>query len=88
VPSKNSPRAELDDLHADLPRSASDRQDPPADGNPDWVSDIEKLGLELHAKFCEATEDAKDVLSAHPLASVTAALLLGIVIGCMMGRGR
>lgn len=88
MPAKDALPAELDELHADLTRSAPDRPDSPADGSSDWVTDIEKIGMALHAELSEAAEDAEDIVSAHPLAAVGAAMLLGIVIGRMMGRVR
>lgn len=76
--------AELNELHADLARLSQEEVDAPAANKPDWVEELEKLGLDLRAKLAEASEDAEDMVRAHPLAAISAALLLGIIIGRMM----
>jgi len=51
-------------------------------------SEIEKMLGELQKKFGEASDDAEDIIAAHPFASVAAAFLLGILVANFMSRGR
>ena len=51
-------------------------------------SEIEKMLGELQKKFGEASDDAEDIIAAHPFASVAAAFLLGILVATFMSRGR
>jgi hypothetical protein len=81
-------RAELNRLRTSLKNGPTTDRPDPAAGPPDWLEDIEKLGAELHAKLSEVAEDVEVNLIAHPLVAVGVALLLGIAIGRMMGRGK
>ena len=51
-------------------------------------SEIEKMLGELQKKFGEASDDAEDIIAAHPFALVAAAFLLGILVANFMSRGR
>jgi ElaB/YqjD/DUF883 family membrane-anchored ribosome-binding protein len=82
-------RAELHALAAELAQpgagrapSAHDHPKPAGEGS----ADLEKLIGELQGKLSDAANDAEDIITAHPLAAVASALLLGIVIGRLMGR--
>jgi ElaB/YqjD/DUF883 family membrane-anchored ribosome-binding protein len=86
-------RAELDELAADLARPAAGRRGDAdvaaASGHKpdlDRALEIEPLLRELQSKLTDAADDAEAILTAHPLVAVASAFLLGIVIGCMMGR--
>jgi hypothetical protein len=81
---KDTVRATLDTLGAKQAPSRSDQPD--SDGSSDWMSDVDKIVQELRVKLAEAAENAEDLAIAHPFATLTAALLLGIVIGRTMGR--
>jgi len=85
---KQHRNAELDELHADLARLSAAEGDAPSTDKPDWVEDVDKVAREWHAKLAEASEDVEDVVRAHPLAAISAALLLGIIIGRVMGRAQ
>jgi len=84
-------RAELRELAAELARPAAGRShgSDPATGSgdrPETALEIEKLIGELQGQLADAAEDAEEIVTAHPLAAVATALLLGIVIGRMVGR--
>lgn len=79
---KDAVRGTLDALRAKLAPSRSDQPD----GSSDWMSDVYKIVQELRGKLAEAAVHAEDLAIAHPFATITAALLLGIFIGRTMGR--
>jgi hypothetical protein len=93
VAKRKSHRAELDELAAELIRPARDRHHG-ADAatamgdQPDQAGalEIEKLIRELQDKLSDAADDVEEIVTAHPIAVVASAFLLGIAIGRMMGR--
>lgn len=76
-------QAELARLKDDLVRDEGQGQRPAAqaDEKPDDGFGIESLLAEFQSYFSEATDEAEDLISAHPLAAVGCALALGILIG-------
>lgn len=54
----------------------------------DMRSEIERVLGELQARLTEATDDAEDIVAAHPFASVAAAFLLGVLVANVMSRGK
>ena len=50
--------------------------------------EIERVLRELQERLGDATDDAEDIIAAHPFASVAAAFLLGILVANFMSRGR
>jgi|ERR1700704_4683839 hypothetical protein len=84
-------RAELDELAAELAllnrRHAADTA--AATGHrpvPEGDLEIERLIRELQHKLSDAADDVEEIVTAHPVAVVASAFLLGIAIGRMMGR--
>ncbi|MFN3347956.1 hypothetical protein [Pseudorhodoplanes sp.] len=59
---------------------------PPPSG--DWQSELERLLADVQDKVGEATEDAEDLVAAHPFASVAAAFLLGVLVANVLSRTR
>ena len=57
---------------------------PPAD----MRAEIERVLHELQERLGEATEEAEDIVAAHPFASVAAAFLLGVLVANVMSRGK
>ncbi|MET0867000.1 MAG: hypothetical protein ABWY35_02785 [Pseudorhodoplanes sp.] len=51
-------------------------------------AEIEKVMRDLQERLGEAADTAEDTIAAHPLASVAAAFLLGILVANFMSRGR
>ena len=49
-------------------------------------ADIEKVLRELREKFAEATDDAEELIVAHPFASVAAAFGLGFLLASTLLR--
>jgi ElaB/YqjD/DUF883 family membrane-anchored ribosome-binding protein len=83
-------RAELHALAAELAQPGAGRALPADDDHAkpsgEGSADLEKLIGELQGKLSDAANDAEEIITAHPLAAVASALLLGIVIGRLMGR--
>jgi ElaB/YqjD/DUF883 family membrane-anchored ribosome-binding protein len=50
--------------------------------------EIERVLRELQERLGDATDDAEDMIAAHPFASVSAAFLLGILVANFMSRAR
>jgi len=51
-------------------------------------AEIEKVLHDLQERLGEATEEAEDAIAAHPLASVAAAFLLGVLVTNLLSRGK
>jgi ElaB/YqjD/DUF883 family membrane-anchored ribosome-binding protein len=88
-----SHRAELDKLAAELTPAARDRRQgagtAAATGDRtdrDGALELERLIRELQHKLADAADDVEEIVTAHPVAMVASAFLLGIAIGRMMGR--
>ena len=90
---RESHHAELGELAAELTRPARDRHhgadaatatgdQPDRDG----ALEFEELIRELENKLSDAADDVEEIVTAHPIAVVASAFLLGIAIGRMMGR--
>jgi len=60
----------------------------PAAPTEDTRGEIERVLRELQDKLGEATDQAEDLVAAHPLASVAAAFLLGVLVANVMSRAR
>jgi ElaB/YqjD/DUF883 family membrane-anchored ribosome-binding protein len=54
----------------------------------DARSEVERVLGELQARFADATDEAENVITANPFASVAAAFLLGVLVANVMSRGR
>jgi ElaB/YqjD/DUF883 family membrane-anchored ribosome-binding protein len=54
----------------------------------DMRSEIERVLGELQEHLGEATDEAEDIVAAHPFASVAAAFLLGVLVANVMSRGK
>jgi ElaB/YqjD/DUF883 family membrane-anchored ribosome-binding protein len=54
----------------------------------DARSEVERVLGELRARFADATDEAENVITANPFASVAAAFLLGVLVANVMSRGR
>ncbi len=65
-------------------RAKTDAPPPPEDIR----SEIERVLRELQDKLGEATDEAEDIVTAHPFASVAAAFLLGVLVANVMSRAR
>jgi hypothetical protein len=81
-------RAELDTLRVNPGGAKSDQPASTNGDSSDRASDLHEIVQELRVKLAEAAHNAEDLAAAHPLATVTAALLLGIVLGRKMGSTR
>lgn len=66
--------------------AAQARAAPPPPG--DMRGEIERVLRELQDRLGEATDEAEDVVAAHPFASVAAAFLLGVLVANVMSRAR
>ena len=64
--------------------SAARASDAPVDS--DMRSEIERVVRELQTHLTEAVDDAEQAVSDHPVASVAAAFLLGVVVGSVLMR--
>jgi ElaB/YqjD/DUF883 family membrane-anchored ribosome-binding protein len=51
-------------------------------------AEIEKVLCDLQERLGEATDEAEDAIAAHPLASVAAAFLLGVLVTNLLSRGK
>jgi ElaB/YqjD/DUF883 family membrane-anchored ribosome-binding protein len=78
---RNVPRVTDDE---DAAASTAKAAPPPGD----MRAEIERVVREFQDKLNEATDDAEDLVASHPLASVAAAFVLGIVIGGLLSRAR
>ena len=93
-----SAAAELAELRAELEKSAvassraaaAPAEPLPAGAPPVELSEsqlqIEQVLQELQSALGDATESAEDVIAEHPLASVSAAFLLGLAVGWLAAR--
>jgi ElaB/YqjD/DUF883 family membrane-anchored ribosome-binding protein len=54
----------------------------------DMRGEIERVLRDLQDRLGEATDEAEDLVAAHPLASVAAAFLLGVLVANFMSRAR
>jgi ElaB/YqjD/DUF883 family membrane-anchored ribosome-binding protein len=78
-------RAEVEQLHrsSGSPNAAPDAVTPPSDGQPD---NLHKLLGELGDLVQTMLDEAEESVAEHPVASVSAALALGIVIGRLTAK--
>ena len=83
---KHSLHAELGELRSELSRAAAAAE--AAVEKSGIPNDAEKLLHELQASLAKAGEEAEDLVAAHPLATVAAGFLLGLLAGRMLGRAR
>ncbi len=51
-------------------------------------SEIEKVFGELQERMSGATDEAEEMIAAHPFAAVAAAFLLGVLVANFMSRGK
>ncbi len=51
-------------------------------------SEVERVLGELQARFADATDEAENIITANPFASVAAAFLLGVLVANVMSRGK
>ena len=80
-------KAELDLLRTQVERSVSPDKAAAAKAALEaQPAEIERLLEELRVIAAEAGGNAEKIVAQHPLASVAAAFLLGVVIGRAMGR--
>lgn len=84
--------AELDALKGEIKRLESGggsekimRSESPR-AEPSIHPEVERVLRELQLQLAEVTEGVDDAISAHPLASVGAAFLLGIAVGRLIKR--
>jgi ElaB/YqjD/DUF883 family membrane-anchored ribosome-binding protein len=54
----------------------------------DMRGEIERVLRDLQERLGDATDEAEDLVAAHPLASVAAAFLLGVLVANFMSRAR
>ena len=54
----------------------------------DARSEVERVLGELQARLADATDEAENIITANPFASVAAAFLLGVLVANVMSRGR
>lgn len=59
-----------------------------ASGATDLRSEIDRVVRELQAQLDEAVDDAGQLVSEHPVASLAAAFLLGVAAGSLLMRIR
>ena len=78
-------RAELEGLRAALMQPQPTAPEP-ADEKPEPQPEIETLLAELRDALANAAEDAGEAISAHPAVAISAAFLLGLIIGRVSGR--
>lgn len=84
-------RSELDSLQAEInagqkPGGHNHTAEATQGANETDAAEIARLLQEVQDFTAEAREDAADFVTAHPLASVTSALLLGFLLGWTLGR--
>lgn len=86
-----SVQTELASMRQELARAESD--DPAVKGKleapPPCVSFAPELDSFLHemqAKWSEASDNAEELVKAHPVAALAAAFLVGIALGRLTGR--
>ena len=83
-------RAELDALAVRLasPRRARTASPDPEREAATPAQEFDTLLRDLESKLTAVAEDAEHIVLAHPLATLGAAFLLGLVIGRMVGGRR
>jgi ElaB/YqjD/DUF883 family membrane-anchored ribosome-binding protein len=54
----------------------------------DMRGEIERVLRDLQDKLGETADEAEDIVTAHPFASVAAAFLLGVLVANFMSRAR
>ena len=54
----------------------------------DMRGEIERVLRDLQDRLGEATDEAEEIVAAHPFASVAAAFLLGVLVANVMSRAR
>ena len=80
-------QSELEALRREL-RQIPVMEEADAAAPSDARAEIEKVLHDLKDRLGEATEEAEDIVAAHPLASVAAAFLLGMLVANLMSRGQ
>jgi ElaB/YqjD/DUF883 family membrane-anchored ribosome-binding protein len=81
--------AEEGDAASIAAAQARSSQDKTASPPPEDVrGEIERVLRELQDKLGETAEEAEDIVTAHPFASVAAAFLLGVLVANVMSRAR
>ena len=88
-----SATAELAGLRAELEKPAAASRPaaaPAADAPPARQTEaqlqIEHVLQDLQSALSEAAENAQDIITEHPLPSVSAAFLLGVAVGWLAAR--
>ncbi|MCY0147223.1 hypothetical protein OEG84_05725 [Hoeflea sp. G2-23] len=76
-------RAEVEQLRRSAPPPNPDSGSPESDGQPD---DVHTLLSELGDLVQTMLDEAEESFTEHPVASVSAALALGIVIGRLTAK--
>lgn len=83
---------ELRDLQSDIRASEASRateRTASADkmaGSAQTTSEVSRLLEELQSALSEVKAETGDVVTSHPLISLTSAFLLGVIVGRLMGR--
>jgi len=80
-------RAEVEQLQrSSVPPNANPDPDPAKSESDDQIDDVPKLLSELGDLVQRMLDDAEESFTEHPVASVSAALALGIVIGRLTAK--
>ena len=79
-------RSELEKHGAAPAQVAASPSEPPAAERDQGPSQVEQALRDLQSALTEAADSAEDVIAAHPIPSVVAAVLLGFVVGWLAAR--
>jgi ElaB/YqjD/DUF883 family membrane-anchored ribosome-binding protein len=71
---------------AAAPEAAAPADDVPPAGQTEAQLHIEQVLQDLQSALSEAAENAEDIITEHPLPSVSAAFLLGVAVGWLAAR--
>ena len=71
---------------AAAPASAAPAADAPPAVQTEAQLHIEQVLQDLQSALSEAAEDAEDIITEHPLPSISASFLLGVAVGWLAAR--
>ncbi len=80
--------AELAALRAEIRRKRPEAPDPkpPESAKSGVGHELEAMLTELRDALAEASDETRDAVASHPIATLAAAFLLGIIVGRITGR--
>lgn len=85
--------SELEALRREIQRAPAmqgDDDTAQSDVTPDTDarSEVERVLADLQTRLNDVADDAEDIITANPFASVAAAFLLGVLVANFMSRGK